>query len=683
VFDEREDRMTVNRGRKTALGVLAVLILLAGGCSGGGFFSTTFQDITGYFNTYYNAKKTFEEALAEVQRGKPVGLDIDVVAFHPVSQTARSKFQSVIEKCSKIIQLYPQSSLVDDALLMIGHSYFRMKEILPAQRKYAELLENYPSSDLRFEASLGLAKTQYADGKYGETLTGVRTLVEDALAEGETDIAIEALLLGGQAHFDRQEYNEAIAFFNQAVEISGNKRLRAIAAYRLGQCHELRGESHVAAGYYLRALDDDTNFMLEFHSRLRSGIMLAKAEKYDEGMDIFDDLLSERLAPELRSLVEFEKANLYRMREDYPAALATYSLVDSTYRQSDVAAKSHFEKGRIYEMHFNDLIRARMSYDKAKSEYPQSTVTQEAARKAEILGRYSTHRSELTRLDSLLDVALHPKRYQATIDTLDSMRDTTGIAEGDSVEAARRDTVAVPTLAMPVDSIHANRAFHQFGLGVLFFVDMDLPDSSIHWLNTLLLEYPRSRYSPQALFVLAEAQRNQNNLAVVDSLHAVLISTYPESDYARQVRRHNLEEPRSTSADSLGVMYGNAIELLDRGNSQTAVQQLKRLASRHPGTEAGRKARYAIGWIYENVLVNKDSALSQYRKLLVDAPHSPYAQRVRARVAAVDANDDPSAQPPPEPENPPQNGRSEQKPPEKPNEGKARGRFESKKVGNE
>ncbi len=91
-----------------------------------------------YFNTYYNAQKAFREAEDEVWNQpdlKVQGAGKNYLAVFNVSQNTRTKFSSVIEKCSKLLEYHPESNLVDDALMMIGKSYFYQNDLSACRTK--------------------------------------------------------------------------------------------------------------------------------------------------------------------------------------------------------------------------------------------------------------------------------------------------------------------------------------------------------------------------------------------------------------------------------------------------------------------------------------------------------------------------------------------------------------------
>jgi len=609
------------------------------GCSGSNIFSTTYQNFLAYFNTFHNARKGFSEGEEEIRKAQPKILETNPFASTAIPQTARTKFESVIEKCSRIIQFHPQSTFVDDALLLIGKSYLYMKEILPATKKFTELLDNYPSSDLRFEARLGLARAHYAGGDVNDAFDTLKSTGSEATTAGENDVLTEVLLFEGQIAFDRKDYAGAIPPYQQSMETPGRDEQRALAAYQLGQCYELRENTLDAASAYTKVLDFDPTYVLEFHARLRAAIMYSKSEDHEHARVLIDQLLEDKPTPELRPLAEFEKANVLRRQSALEAALQQYALVDSLFPRTDVAARSYYEAALIYEKKFQDLPKAKTYYDKATSEFIQSEITADATRKAEILNRYLSYANEFRRYDSLLTRYLHPEHFTAPdsattyTDSTQAGRERQNPPEDSLTVGVKKDSSHTAVAIIPIDTVHHKRAANEFALGVLFFIDLDRPDSARFWLDTLLHEYPETEFAPHALYVLEESYRTQDLQPQADSVKTELRTRYPKSVFATGSSKNSDASPHADSADSL---YEQAMRLFDQRMYAQSLTVLRLIAKVIPKSVMGAKARYTMGWIYENILVKNDSAIAQYRKLVDEHPNSVYSERVRPKLATLD-----------------------------------------------
>lgn len=622
-------------------GVIFVFLLglTHGGCS---FFAKTYQNTIAYFNTYYNAQRAYEDAVRELEKIQPTTLQTNLFRPANVQQPVRQKFQAAIEKCSKVIQFYSETSLVDDAILLIGKSYYHLNEIVPAQKKFSEILDNFPSSDLRLEAKLMQAKSYYLADKQDEALSLLKSLLAESAEQKEQETTLETLMLEGQIYLDRNDYARAEQSYVHALKTSGDERFLAYAAYLLGTCHEARGNNEAAAHAFLSVRDQKPPFLLEFHARLRAAAMFSLFGNTTRSFEILEELELEPLNSEQRSLVELEFANTYKRAGAYEQALSLYTVIDTLYKRTDASAKSNYYAGTIHETQFSDLRQAKILYDKAKGEFPQSEITPLATKKAEVLGRYVAYRNEFNIYDSLLYRYLHPEKAK-TADSLsqetsaveDSVQSPEVIAIDSLVTEKRLDSVNSTTI--PIDTFHYRRSINQLALGILFLIDLENPDSSLYWLTMLLNDYPESKLAPQALYVLSEVYRGFDNTQKVDSLYDVILTRYPDSEYATNIRKRKAQLPLNAhSPDSVEILYARAMTMLETGKTQRAIEDLQRILSMDSTHTLNARSRYALGWIYENVALNNDSAIAQYRRLAHQYPNSVYTARIQPKLAFID-----------------------------------------------
>src|SRR3989304_8033549 len=94
------------------------------------------------FNTFYLAKKSYSKA---EKAQKKIGREV-------ADGAALSDYQTAIKWASKVLTFHPKSGWVDDALFLIGRSYYNMGEHFKAQGKFEELLAGFPDSKFAPEA---------------------------------------------------------------------------------------------------------------------------------------------------------------------------------------------------------------------------------------------------------------------------------------------------------------------------------------------------------------------------------------------------------------------------------------------------------------------------------------------------------------------------------------------------
>jgi tetratricopeptide (TPR) repeat protein len=383
--------------------VLALFGLLLSSCSSpiGNYFSTRYENVMGYFNTYYNTKKTFDDAVTELEKSSQISRDTNYFAAYQPSPTLKTKFGTVIEKASKIIQYYPRSKWVDNAIMMIGKTYYYQNDYDLAQKKFNELIDNFPNSNYVWEAKLLNARTLFNSRKLSEAQSYLNGFLNSALDAGEKDVAVEGYMLSGQTHFDQDEYTKAIDEYKKALGIDGNGYLLSISAFQLARCYELVGENENSNKAYLSVLDYNPGELLRFKALLNYGKTLRDIKKYTASLKNLNDLRDEALTKDQLSQVDLEIANTYNSMDEFDKALDQYQLVDSLYQKTNASAKSFYNRGLMYEYKLFDYTEAKFYYDKAKTEFTQSDITPLAAKKSDAFARYFSYHNDIKKYDSL------------------------------------------------------------------------------------------------------------------------------------------------------------------------------------------------------------------------------------------------------------------------------------------
>lgn len=702
-------------GIKSTPGLLFVALLFAAGCG-------TYRNMTAYFNTYYNASKIFDDAVAEVNKAPQPARDSNYFAPYKVSQGTVAKFEKVIEKGSKVIQFHGESGYVEDAILMIGKSYLYQNETESAASKFRELLENFPASDKRFEAKLWYARALYQGNKDQESLVALKELTGEAGPDVEIDddILMEAAMLEAQIYEDRGEYDQAALTLGGVGERDGNAELKTVALYQLGNVYEKTGNFDGAARAFSGVLEQSPTAVMRFNAMLRRGVMLSKAGDSERALETFDEIIEWPLKPAESALVDYEIATAYWQRGDSASAFTLYAIIDSTYKKTDASARANYTRAEIMRSVYGDFSSAKKYYEKAKTEYPASPVTPLAGRRFLTFDHYFKTYAALTRDDSLFTVALHsdsgaagqvelvsdsggaagdsseePVNYQPPpegqslgdrnpaappdprnlgqmlagenldmralrlrprhliVDVLeqnlglraegtvadDAARGTPrpgGSGKGEQTRKPQQKQVAKKVEKLSPEQLSDRMAAHKYELGGLHFLDLELPDSALYWYRRVVQDHPKSPLVAKALYAMSEVYRGRGDTDAVGLLQDALLTDYPESEYSVQILRSRGLDTVAVKEDPRVTEFRRAEELLVAHDTVRALRRFKKLYGETKDTLIAPKVCYTIGWIYENVVVDLDSAGRWYRMLIRDYPKSEYAAEAVPRVAVKD-----------------------------------------------
>ena len=611
--------------RPTAFLVLPLALILSS-CG-------LWDSVTAYFNTYYNAQRVYEEAEDELWAQKDLltlGRGNYLTKF---ATPNRAKFTQVIEKCSKLLQYYPDSRLVDDALFMIGMSSYYQGDYQQANRKFRELIEQFPDGNYVPRGTMMLAYTQFQLMKPDSASAIALRLYEAATEDGDDAMIGQSAMLLGEIERERENRPKAVEFFTRAGETCEDPEMRSTANMIAGQIAEEIPDYAAAESAYLAASKSSRIYAGEFKGLLGVARMRARQGDYQGALERLDELRDNMNYREFFGDVSYEVGNVHRMSGDIEGAVFEYKYVDTAFARTESAAKACYELGLLYETKLNNLDSARVAYTRGKSYTTVGTVGPILARKAEILGLYTRYRNDLVRLDSVRGAML------AKRDSVIALRDSVEkLARANPEKPDSALLNAVKILVPPnVDSIATLTANTRIELATLFYVGLGMPDSAEYWYRKFLRDSPLHPAVPRALFTLAQMAGEDSTRAPADSLYQELIRRFPETDFADEARKVLGLPPVARSRGEVETEYGAASDMIQAGKYPEAVAALRNITTNFPTSPLAPRAQYAIGWLYENALVTPDSAIANYQLLVSKYPTSSFVALVQPKLVAVQA----------------------------------------------
>ena len=617
------------RMTRPLLPVLLTLLFLSG-CS-------TWDNLSAYFNTYYNASRLYAEAETEVwalPEMKSSGRD-PLVPF-TVPAGAKTKFTSVIEKCSKLLQYHPESGLVDNSLMMIGMSYYYQADYQRAQRKFMELIDGYPEGEYAMEARLMLARTAFKmnERQRAKDLSNeVLTLAEE---EGEDEIAAYAAGILGRIAYEDGQFEVARAHFQTMAEGAGNADLRSSAYLRVATIDSVLEVYEAALDAYTQAERSAANVGAEYKGAIGAARMESLIGNYDDALERLDDMGSNSNFRESFGEIALEVGNVQRRSGNLDAAIEQYRFVDTAFVRTEWSGNALYALGQIYEKDLHDFDSARVMYNKSRVALPATSVlAQPVIRRADAMNKWSALKGEIARYDSML---VHMDSVAAA--AKDAPPDTSAVAD---TAGTRQDSLKAPPrppapAGMPRDTVESRLAGSMVELATLYFLTLEDLDAGAFWYRRALEQFPEGRGAPRAMFALSEltARDTVSGAGAADSLRTLLIARYPDSEYAAVARRILGMAPVESRSDTSGRLYADAEALYLAGRNEEAIPAFQEVVDRFPASDDAARSQFAIGFIYENHLGLNDSAEVHYRTLVKTYPRTELATAIQPRLLAVD-----------------------------------------------
>jgi len=591
------------------LSFLLLILTVVSSCSVGEYLSA-------YFNTYYNASRLFTEAEEEiVAQPPPREPDTTFLPPYNVPASTKTKLTSVVEKCSKILQYDAESSLVDDALMMIGKSYYYQNEHQRAERKFAELINGYPESSLVPEAEILLAQTFYRMNdkeRAREEATGLA----DSTGGDFENISARAFLLLGQLQYESSDFAGARRSYLFAAEFGEESALRADAYMRAAGMSERLERLDDALEEYEDAEDESDSFNEQFRAKMGQVDVLTRQSDFGEALERLHDIRVNANFSEYFPEVDLQTAATFEAEGELEDAIDQYYYVDTTYARTRASARSHLALGMLYESKLGNYDAARAVYVRGRTQSAQDPSTQIMIRRGDYLRRHKTYTESIAKLESLKVEILNSG---SSVDSLLLSPGTGADSTGDSTR------VTMPKRPLPtIDSVESGLARNKADLGGLFFVGLELEDSSKFWYEKVLREHPGSAYEPKALYTIARISESQKvPKEVVDSLYLTIVEEYPSSVFAAEARRILGHGAAPETEDPAVAIYDEAQGLLEHGEAEEAIARWTDLVTLYPESDLAPKAQFAIAWTY-NQGARPDSALVHFRKVVEQYPATTY-----------------------------------------------------------
>lgn len=667
VFDILETNMLNVRSTRVILLILLIPpVVGVTGCSVfgtvGGWFSQGYENTVAYFNAYYNAKTLFDEAEAEVLAAQLAAKGKSAQAGTPgaPAATSKQKFSLVIDKCSNILAFSPTSSVVDDALFLIGKSFFYQEDYVKAERKFTELIAQYPNSELVLDGELWLLKTLHHLKRYDDATKVGQNLAESATAADENAIAAEAYATLGDVALAQEKPALALEEYRKAIADADNDKTKAEFALKAADLFSTLQQYDKAANAYLDVEQYSGSPYALYYSQLQAAISFRNVSDFDRALSILSRIESDYRFFDYRGTIRLERAETFSQAGRLEEAVEAYKLVDSLYYKTEVGAKGAFQLAQMFQLDLHDFASAKLAYDRAAAAGPLDQV-QQAQRMSSALGRYFTLWRDFGRADSILTICDEDSMWiardstgapifvkaavdspkassltaridtgkvkpdsslkQATLakpptDTLKRGVDTTVAVTAEENAEAKSSKPAYRIIPRPDrNTIAASRALAAYQLGELFHADLDAPDSTYFWLNKSVHYELDSVKAPRALYLMAGIANADSlgRFGNAKELYRFITESYSKSNVAEESRIALGLPPTIKTTDIARARFFLAESLFHAGFYQQAVDSLTVLAKETTDSTYLPKSLYTMAWIYEHDLNEPDSAIARYK----------------------------------------------------------------------
>lgn len=445
-----------------AVGALIVL-LLAAGCA--------------KFNTYYNARKAFDNA----EQVREVALKANEDPPTPAGKQ-KQDYELAIRKAQKVLDEYPGHGLTDDALFLQAKAWHRLEGYRMSIRKLDLLFQNFPATEYEEEAL-------YLQG-LNFLLIGAAARSQEYLDNlqrrfPESDYRAEVLKVSGDNAFALEEWEVAAeayrAYLDQDAQLAEADRI----GLKLAECHWEIEDYSAAAAVLQEVGQTAASRELGFRAQLLQARVQVRIGDFEVVDLLVNDLMTEAEVYGVRAevrLIEAERLVADGRGDDAVSLLESMPpewLKTKPANSEAIEARSRDMLGYLY-LERDDWERASVSFQSAMRRRPELDDPDRTRLYSESLRDYQAAEQRLVDPQPEERPGLQLLQANALMFGFDRPAHA-----ADLYMAAAADTLA--------DDLVAARAL--FGAHLAFRDRLDNPDSAAIFADLLVEDFPDS---PQA-----------------------------------------------------------------------------------------------------------------------------------------------------------------------------------------
>jgi len=350
--------------------VLGLFLLVGSGCV--------------YFNTFYHAKQYYGqgEKLRKQARGQN--------AIGP----GKTHYLDAIEKANKVVEKHPDSKYHDDALFMIGMSYFHVQNFTKSEAAFRELLVTHPESKFIEEARLYLARCRI---QLGDEQAGFRVFTELAETARKNEWRSEAIYQRGKFFFDNESYDSAQTEFSRVVDQYPDSERAQESRLLAAQSLRKLGNADDAIALYQPLLKEEDYPELQLRAYRGIGEAYYESDRPDSGIAVFESLIDDKRFEDSIGVIRLALARGLEDVGDYESAWRQYERVAAVMERTPYSAEAYFHMAEIKQYQEHDLVAAKDLYDKSRAEYAAGELGNLALTRSANITRLEQFRLELGR----------------------------------------------------------------------------------------------------------------------------------------------------------------------------------------------------------------------------------------------------------------------------------------------
>lgn len=616
--------------KRTLLIVIAVALA---GC--GSSLKNSWTNFTAYYNTFYNAKQDFNAGLALVKK-QPVQLNPETpVLAHPVPVLAgEEQFESAVDNAAQVLRRFPDSKWTDNALLLMGKSYYYLQEYFLARQKFEEILDLPIKTPLKQQAVIWKGRTLLGVGSFSEGAQFLQDQLADFNGQWKDDNEAEVQILLAEHLAMLANWSEAARLLEEAVPNLEKEPMKGRSYFLWGQMLENTGDLIKAFQVYSNVERYFLDYEYDYWAEMKQAKVSRMGDRNEVAITIYYNMLRDDKSFERRNEIYYQLAQTYQEQGNYRQAEDTfkYILANSTQGSDrQLLSNTYYQLGQLYSGQYSNYNLAAAYFDSSSTLSVQSSAGsgETAGRMALAYNRYIALKQDISRADSLLQLGELSEPELSERLTLLRQQRREAMQESQNAVQQTRNTLANTGTPDEVSATAGPNAGPS-AFGFLNYRNKALLQQgrqqfTAEWGQRPLVDNWRRREAilnenvsdTSTAFSTGESEQNGKQVTDDETL-GINISDIPRTEEAKERVRN----------EQLNTIYRlGSLFFLTLNQPDSAATYYQRILSQSPPAELEAQTLYSLHELYK-VEQQPDSVEYYRNQILQSYPDTKYAAQI-------------------------------------------------------
>jgi len=348
-----------------------------------------YHNTTAKFNGFYYANEAMAEAEKKIEELYETNWDEVLPVFLDVDDNSAQQvyplMERAIEKCSKVVDRHTMNppkrerkslnwpemnKWIDDNYTVIGRAYYMKEDFAKAEEVFLFLARTVDSPDAQAWSFSWLGRIYLRTGN----MVKAKNMLSKAeqYSDASQEVGVHTRLVFAQYHIQKENYEEAIRYIEEALGLIKKKNDKARPLFILAQCLRESGDSEGAIETFNKVVKLRTPYELEFQSKIQQAMTYERREgNSDPIIELLEEMLDDDKNTEYLDQIYYALAEVAledRKRDEGIEHLETSVYVSEG--NSRQLGKSYL---RLADLHMEDLHyeTAQAYYDSALVHMPE------------------------------------------------------------------------------------------------------------------------------------------------------------------------------------------------------------------------------------------------------------------------------------------------------------------------